>query len=590
MNTRDCIITDTDGFVKYIGENGLQYIKPSGIRFSYPADKLEEGDVIIVVSAGFNQYIHKLKDLGIECLSTGCEGCIVIGENSSDGGTTVQKNEMNFRENQVFLDIVYERKSINIYCNSGVMNINVDGESLICDIRAYPYIISVVNDYGIKFFKYMSQEETFRDTVQQLSEIKAFSGYCDMSICGKKTLREIMPEKVFKCIGEISTSDGYKYCDEEEFFLMKEHLSLEGKDYLVYSVKNESSILTDIIDDNVCYKMLSEKKHCSKYEDMEYNSFCMWSRSKKLETLENLLQKGSATNVTILLTGESGTGKTFMAEKIHNASQRRDKPFIHVNCAAIPYHLLESELFGYEEGAFSGAKKGGKKGLFDLAYEGTIFLDEIPEIPMALQGKLLEVMQSKTYYPVGGIRKHVANVRFIAATNKDLKQMVKEKKFREDLYYRINVFPVEIPPLRDRMDSISSLLSVILPRICDDLGLEPVLVNYSALEKIKSYSWPGNIRELENTLGKAVIMCEHGIIMPEDIMLPDLSENVSTIPKTLRELKEACEKEAIKDALNMFHGDKIKAARYLDIGRSAIFDKIKKYSILDERFDNHDFK
>ena len=292
-----------------------------------------------------------------------------------------------------------------------------------------------------------------------------------------------------------------------------------------------------------------------------------------------LLQKSSVTNTTILLTGESGTGKTFLAGEIHKASRRNNGPFVHVNCAAIPYNLMESELFGYEEGAFTGARKGGKKGYFEMAFGGTLFLDEIAEIPLQLQGKLLEVIQSKTFYHVGGTRQIISDVRLVAATNKNLKEMVREKRFREDLYYRINVFPINIPPLRERKESLYSIIMDLLPDVCNRLGIEPLILSSQAYKKISQYQWPGNIRELENILEKAAILSDGKIILADDILL---SEGLTTFlaePVTLQEVRDNAEREAIINALRLFQGDKIKAAKYLDIGRTNIFEKIKKFHI-----------
>ena len=306
--------------------------------------------------------------------------------------------------------------------------------------------------------------------------------------------------------------------------------------------------------------------------------FRLFGAHEKMKETERLLQKGSNTNTTMLLTGESGTGKTFLAREIHKNSKRSDGPFVHVNCAAIPYQLIESELFGYEDGAFTGARKGGKKGYFELSNGGTLFLDEITEIPVSLQGKLLEVLQNRTFYRVGGTKKLETNIRVIAATNRDLKKEIEEKRFREDLYYRINVFPVEIPPLRERSESIYEIISDILPEICSRLEIEPLIVSSQALEKMEKYSWPGNIRELENVLEKAAILSDGRMILPDDVVLTEENNNISS-GETLKEIKEMCERQAIVDALERFHGDKEAAARELDIGRTNIFEKIKKYNI-----------
>ncbi len=216
-------------------------------------------------------------------------------------------------------------------------------------------------------------------------------------------------------------------------------------------------------------------------------------------------------------------------------------------------------------------------------------MDEIAEIPIALQGKLLEVLQNRTYYRVGGTKKLESDVRLVAATNRDLKSLIKEKRFREDLYYRINVFSIEIPPLRERVGSIYSIVADLLPDICSRLEIEPLLLSAQALDKLKHYSWPGNIRELENVLEKAAILCDGKIILNQDIILPEDEAPNSWLPMTLKEVRERSEKEAIENALMIFHGDKLKAAQYLDIGRTSMFEKVKKYHIDCREGEDDDF-
>ena len=211
---------------------------------------------------------------------------------------------------------------------------------------------------------------------------------------------------------------------------------------------------------------------------------------KGIEKINKQLDKVCHKNVTIVLTGESGTGKTYLAREIHKNGKRAEGPFVNVNCASIAYNLIESELFGYEEGAFTGARRGGKIGYFELAKGGTLFLDEISELPIKLQGKLLEVLQEETFYRVGGTRKISADVRLIVATNRNLEEMVKQGKFREDLYYRINVFPIHLPPLRERVDDLYSIIEDTLPNICERLEIEPLMLAQSALDKMKKYTWP----------------------------------------------------------------------------------------------------
>ncbi len=362
--------------------------------------------------------------------------------------------------------------------------------------------------------------------------------------------------------------------------MVPDELRSEGTALRAFAFEDEEYLLHEIAQKSENYKQLTMGEGYNLLrKEQSFNAFRLWGSEEKVAKMEHMLQKCSISKTTVLLTGESGTGKTFLAKEIHRNSKRWEKPFVHVNCAAIPYQLIESELFGYEEGAFTGAKKGGKKGYFELAAGGTLFLDEIAEIPITLQGKLLEVLQNRTYYRVGGTKKLESDVRLVAATNRDLKSLIKEKRFREDLYYRINVFPIEIPPLRERTQSIYGIVSDLLPDVCSRLEIEPLLLSAQALDKLKHYSWPGNIRELENVLEKAAILCDGKIILNDDIVLPEDEMPNSWLPMTLKEVRERSEKEAIEHALLMFHGDKFKAAQYLDIGRTSMFEKVKKYHI-----------
>ncbi len=509
---------------------------------------------------------------------------MVISAIYSEGIRPIIKQSFKYEgKTEKLIDTIYERKSISVIKREGNIRVKIDNQTVFFDTAENKEIAILADDNGIKYF---TPEDSEVDGFKDILEKKKFNGYYDQEKVQDVSLKKLIHHNMYEAISNGETLTDFK---DTKVFISKESIKIKGVLYNIILFDEEESLIQNIIEDNFRYNKILSKESENKYGSIQYNSFRLWGNEGKFRELEKLLQKGSATNATILLTGESGTGKTFLAKEIHNCSKRKDKPFIHINCAAIAYHLLESELFGYEEGAFTGAKKGGKEGLFDMAFGGTLFLDEIGEIPLTLQGKLLEVMQSKTYYRVGGTKKHQADVRFIAATNKNLAEMVKEKSFREDLYYRINVFPIEIPPLRERLDCIHAIISDILPEICGRLEIEPVLIGYQTLEKIKEYPWPGNIRELENVLEKAAILCDKKIIPPDDIVLPEHDKFVLK-PTTLKELKENCEKQAIRNALNLFHGDKSKAAQYLDIGRTAIFDKIKKYAITDEGTEENDFR
>lgn len=316
-----------------------------------------------------------------------------------------------------------------------------------------------------------------------------------------------------------------------------------------------------------------------KSEIAKFNWDHLLSIDPIMEKLKKSGMKAAKGRSTVLIRGESGTGKELFAHSIHNSSARSKEKFVVVNCAAIPEDLLESEFFGYEEGAFTGARKKGKPGKFDLANGGTLFLDEIGDMSLPLQAKLLRVLQEREFYRVGGtIRIHV-DVRIIAATNRNLERMVKEGLFREDLYYRLNVISLHVPPLRERPLDIQLLIDRFMVEFNQILGTSINGIDKRAKEVLPKYEWPGNIRELRNVMERAMTFAENGVIKYED--LPDyLVKNVAAKePHLSVSLVENAELEAIKRALLQVKGNKVKAAKLLGISRSGLYEKIKKYKL-----------
>ncbi|EDL65564.1 sigma-54-dependent Fis family transcriptional regulator [Bacillus sp. SG-1] len=302
------------------------------------------------------------------------------------------------------------------------------------------------------------------------------------------------------------------------------------------------------------------------------------SKHPYMDKLKKSAAKAAKGRSTVLIRGESGTGKELFAHAIHNSSARSDGKFVIVNCAAIPEDLLESEFFGYDEGAFTGAKQRGKVGKFDLANGGTLFLDEIGDMSVALQAKLLRVLQEREFYRVGGNSRIKVDVRIIAATNRDLEKMVKEGEFREDLYYRLNVISLKIPPLRERIHDVEYLTSQLMIELNSMLGTSITGISPKAKESLLQYNWPGNVRELKNILERAMTFAEHGNIQVED--LPDYLIDQLTIPKKEKNgLAEDAELEAIRKALTQANGNKAQAARLLGISRSGLYEKLKKYEL-----------
>ena len=291
------------------------------------------------------------------------------------------------------------------------------------------------------------------------------------------------------------------------------------------------------------------------------------------------VEEVAKTDATVLLLGESGTGKSVIAKAIHQASGKKG-PFVSINCAAIPENLIESELFGHEKGAFTGAVKS-KRGKFELANYGTIFLDEMGEMPLQAQAKLLRVLQERSFERVGGTVTLTTNARVIAATNQDLQKLVAEKRFRQDLFYRLNVFPISLPPLRERPGAIKVLTDFLVKKIAAQVGKKIEEVPEDVFIRLQQYDWPGNIRELHNILERAVILSPDEVLrLPSGLFDTDQvsskGEEVKSVKKELKSLKEL-EKEAIKEALEITQGHRKKTAEMLGISLRSLQYKLKEY-------------
>lgn len=307
-------------------------------------------------------------------------------------------------------------------------------------------------------------------------------------------------------------------------------------------------------------------------------------QNDKMKEVSKLIRKVAGSDTSVLIQGESGTGKELFARAIHNLSPRRDKPYVAINCAAIPAELLENELFGSEKGAFTSsvARKMGK---FEIADTGTIFLDEIGDLEVSLQAKLLRVLQQKSFERLGGTKTVSVNVRVIAATNMDLNEMIRKKQFREDLYYRLSVFPITIPPLRDRPDDIKPLSEYFIDKYIKDMKKPMKTLSRDAANLLEKYHWPGNVRELENTIERSIILAEGKKITPDHLAI----RLRSTTEIRLREgagLKEIggyaqrqAERAAIIRVLKQVRGNKRKCSEVLKIDYTTLFDKLKKYEI-----------
>ena len=313
----------------------------------------------------------------------------------------------------------------------------------------------------------------------------------------------------------------------------------------------------------------------------------------KLKQVSVALHRAAATDTTVLLEGESGTGKELFARALHALSTRNDGPFVAINCAAIPETLLETELFGHEKGAFTGASQR-KSGKFELAHRGTLFLDEIGDLPLSLQPKILRALEEKTFERVGGTTPLHVDVRVVAATNRNLKAAVAARQYREDLYFRLSVFPIVIPPLRDRPSDIPTLARFFIDRFCRDLNKRPLVLSPAAEEDLRTYAWPGNVRELQNCIERAAILTEGDTIHPRHLNLsfrgPSLAAPADddggpwskidlsgTMAEASRRTQSEVERRKIEQALKDAGGNRGRAAEVLQVSYKTFTAKLREY-------------
>ncbi|HZK84812.1 MAG TPA: sigma 54-interacting transcriptional regulator [Desulfosporosinus sp.] len=384
-----------------------------------------------------------------------------------------------------------------------------------------------------------------------------------------------------------------KVSNNGEDYLDSLNINVVGSSFPLYDGKNiigAVSIFKNITEVVQLNRELEQSKGVADYlkEQLEQWEHLPLSfkeyvgQNSRLKETLILAAKVARTDSTVLILGESGVGKEVLARAVHNCSRRQDKPMIKVNCAAIPEALLESELFGYEEGAFTGAKKGGKLGKFELAHSGTIFLDEIGDMSLTMQAKLLRVLQEKEFERVGGTKTVKVDIRVIAATNRDLKDMIEKETFRQDLYYRLNIVPLQLTPLRERKDDLLALAKTFQDKFAREVGHELTL-SPQVVRLLQAYDWPGNIRELQNVIEHASIVCSNGSIevhhLPAHIIpiYEDRQSNEDN-PFNVKEIVGKIEKELILSALATYN-NRTTAMKALGISRRAFYDKLRRYGI-----------
>lgn len=397
-------------------------------------------------------------------------------------------------------------------------------------------------------------------------------------VVGRKIWDVIPTCRLFETVGQ-----GYS--------IWGETLKINSREFLVarFPLKNDGQTIGAMVktvfpDQTIAKEIVSKLSQPARVDSYFMQPLCtcrdIVGETPPMLYVKKLARRASRTSSTLLITGESGTGKEIVAQAIHTRSVRREAPFISVNCGAIPENLLESELFGYVDGAFTGAKKGGKPGKFELANGGTILLDEIGDMPLYMQVKILRVLQERAVWRIGATTPTMLDVRVMASTNTDLRVLVREKKFRQDLYYRLNVLEINLPPLKERLDDLPLLTQELIRRINHKIGSDAQGITMESFDILRSYTWPGNVRELENLLEQAVNWSEDPLIDIRKIPIRPWEagggDHSAEDDKPFRNMVLETEKELILRALERNNGNKARTARALNMQRSVLYKKLER--------------
>lgn len=596
------IFIDNNGKIKIYNKKakevfGVIYNQGRG----HKSGRITEGDIVIIADNNLGRddgglTPNNLSLIGIEDKNIHVgDSIIAIGSYMDKEITPIYKYVKNDNQKFMKLDVTFQGIHIEV-------NIDIIGKIIDIIVNGEKFEIEYINAIGhIVVLHSQTREVKFYQangyTIRKESIFDLLNGKEYMAK-GQNLEVEVVGRDIFDIHGYVTDiKEFYEAAQGKNISFKNKFIEINGRPTLcslspvdkdgkrvgaILKVKDISELKKLIEERNEAFLKLEQiEKRINGREDVVSLFPNIIGESDEIKEVKNLLYKASKSTSTVLLLGESGTGKGLMAKEIHDASKIKDNPFIYVNCASIPETLIESELFGYEEGAFTGARTKGKIGFFEMANGGTIFLDEISEIPFLIQVKLLRVLQSKSFFRVGGTGEVRVDVRIIAATNKNLEEEVLNGRFREDLFYRINVFPVWIPPLRERKQDIHSIVYSKLPEICNKVECEEKHISGQALKKLKEYHWPGNIREMENILERAVILCEGSTILSKHLKIEINSkdkEDENNV-KTLKQAVIDAEKKAIINALKACNGNKKQAMDILNIRKTSFYDKIKKYKI-----------
>lgn len=568
-------------------------------NMAHPAGKLNEGDIVIIADneIGLDDELtpEDLKYINIydKNINEG-DALIAIGVYKNSKMEPVYKAMNDFvTESKIELNQKYLGFNINVVIDykESIITISVNGQDYVMEyLEAIGHMVVIDGMTGIvKFFQTIGygfrneevgtllrggeyvakdEKELDREALEVIGK-SCEEVFGDSEIIG--AIRKLMQMENGKDIDAV-----YEIHKRMLYFNMVRYKQNNEMDGVYLFLQDNSMIKKRLATGNAINTELErrrKKKNLgsdkAKLISAEFKNYI--GNAPAMEQVKQLAYKAAKTKFNVILTGESGTGKSKLAREIHEIYNKK-APFVEVTCNAIAPSLIESELFGYVSGAFTGAASGGRAGYFEEANGGTIFLDEIGELPMDIQIKLLYVLQNKRIFRVGSTKPIDVDVRVITATNKNLEEEVAAGRFRQDLYYRINVFPIQIPPLRERKRDLYVLINSILNDICNRYDIEPKQFSEEALEVMMGYDWPGNVRELENIIERAITVCDGHVVYSEHLMI---AHNIKTA-KSLKEKLEIEERRIIEDTLFKNNDDKKKTMEELGISKSVFYDKLKK--------------
>jgi len=595
------IVIDTEGIITTYNKKAKEIFGIfESTKISHKSDRLKKDDLVFIVDNKVGEDDGELdyksfEKIGIYDKNLKKGDSILAFGTYKSSNNDVNENykiiEVSDQSGEVYLDGVYRelKYKLSIDYSKKILEININDTIYSMNYRYAVGHMVIIRNNELVFYqskgytarneslRYILEERVFREKGKNAQAINPIGDF----IFNVHERNNEM-DKFYRCATKEDNIVTNEFMNINGIATLSSIIPLYSEENKIGAILRVEDIteLKEVIEErNVLLKNLKKTEKLLEDENIARSFKKFQGVSAHINDIKKIAYKSSKTDSTVLILGESGTGKSTLAEEIHNISNRKNNKFLHINCASLPESLLESELFGYEGGAFTNSRKSGKPGLFELANNGTVFLDEIGEMPLKIQGKLLNFLQNKTFYRIGGIEEIKVDTRIICATNKNLEQLIKEKEFREDLYYRINIIPIYIEPLRNRIEDIPLLVDKLIENLSKKLKKEHITMTREAMNKLMCLSWLGNIRELENVLERTISLNDSNVIYSKDILVYNTKNETQEINESLKVGLEEAEKKIIINCLRAYKGNIKACLNILEVGKTSFYDKLKKYNI-----------